>query len=289
VTHTVGYVVVALLLLYFGMVAMLWYFQEHIVFQPPAVASSGDVAARRVTYRADDGAELFAYVVGDCRANSPAVVAFHGNAELARWLVPWAVRLSREADACVMLAEYRGYDGLGGVPTYESSALDARAALACALDSLGASRNQLVYFGHSLGSAIATELAVTAPPRALVLQSPFSSARAMSRRMFVPGLSAFWRIISRVHFDTKERVRELDVPVFVSHGTRDLIVPTSMGRDVFTAARRKGELLIVDGAGHNDVAEVAGEAYWRWLRGAVRSAPETPVSHDARAETRSAP
>ncbi len=287
--HTVALIATALVLLYIGMVSMLWYFQDQIVFQPPVVLPAGEVPARRVTYRADDGAELFAYVVGDCRANSPVVLAFHGNADLARWLVPWAARLSREADACVMLAEYRGYDGLTGPPTYASSAHDARAALAYARHVLGATPEQLVYFGHSLGSAIAAELAAVVPPRSLVLQSPFSSARAMSRRLFVPGLTAFWGLISRVHFDTVARVRELDVPVYVAHGDRDLIVPASMGGEVFDAARRQGDFLIVKGAGHNDVAETASGAYWRWLTPAVRIATEIIPGRDARAETRLAP
>jgi hypothetical protein len=43
-----------------------------------------------------------------------------------------------------------------------------------------------------------------------------------------------------------------------------------MGRQVYGAARRRGELLVVDGAGHNDVADVGGERYWRWLADAVR-------------------
>jgi fermentation-respiration switch protein FrsA (DUF1100 family) len=287
--HTVALIVTALVLLYIGMVSMLWYFQDQIVFQPPVVVPAADVPARRVTYRADDGVELFAYVVGDCRANSPVVLAFHGNADLARWLVPWAARLAHEADACVVLAEYRGYDGLNGPPTYASSAHDARAALAYARHVLGASPRQLVYFGHSLGSAVAAELAAVVPPRSLVLQSPFSSARAMSRRLLVPGLTAFWGLISRVHFDTVARVRELDAPVHVAHGDRDLIVPVTMGREVYDAARRRGELLIVKGAGHNDVAETGSDAYWRWLTPAVRIASEAIPDRDARAETRLAP
>ena len=286
--HTVALIATALVLLYIGMVSMLWYFQDQIVFQPP-VASPGDVPARRVTYRADDGVELFAYVVGDCRANSPVVLAFHGNADLARWFVPWATRLNHEADACVMLAEYRGYDGLAGPSTYASSARDAQAALAYARHVLGASPQQLVYFGHSLGSAVAAELAAVVPPRCLVLQSPFSSARAMSRRLFVPGLTAFWRLISRVHFDTAARVRELDAPVYVAHGDKDLIVPVTMGREVYDAARRRGELLIVKGAGHNDVAETASGAYWRWLTSAVRMTSGVIPDRDARAETPLAP
>jgi fermentation-respiration switch protein FrsA (DUF1100 family) len=91
----------------------------------------------------------------------------------------------------------------------------------------------------------------------------------MAARMFLPGLTMFWSAISRVHFDTVVAVERLRCPVRVSHGTRDLIIPVKMGREVFDAAAVKGELLIVDGAGHNDVPEAGGDAYWNWLQSAV--------------------
>jgi fermentation-respiration switch protein FrsA (DUF1100 family) len=276
-------------LLYVSSVLLLWRFQEQIVFQPPSPVATTNDPARRVHYRAEDGVELFALIAGDCGGDGPVVLAFHGNADLARWLVPWAMQVAREANACVMIPEFRGYDGLGGVPSYEGSALDARAALAFARESLGATPDRLVYFGHSLGTAIATELAVANPPRSLVLESPFSSARAMARRMFVPGIAAFWRLISRVHFDTIARVAALETPVSVAHGDRDLIIPVEMGREVFAAARRPAELLIVPGAGHNDVPEIGGQAYWAWLVRAIHAGDRASVSPGVPTKTRSGP
>ena len=287
--HALVVIAASLALVYFGFVALLWRFQEHVVFQPPAFPGHSEVAARKVEYRTEDGVDLFGYVVGDCRASAPVVLAFHGNADLARWLVPWASRLVRETGACVMIPEYRGYDGLGGSPTYDASAADARAALSFAQQSLNASSQQLVYFGHSLGSAIAAELAASHPAAALVLQAPFSSARAMSRRLAVPWVTAFWRFISRVHFDTVECVAAIDAPVWVSHGDADRVIPVSMGREVFSAARVPGELLIVSGADHNNVEEMGGRAYWHWLTGAVLGRQTDVASLAARGETRSAP
>jgi fermentation-respiration switch protein FrsA (DUF1100 family) len=281
VTHLLSYIAAGLIALYAGLLLLLWQFQERILFQPPVGIVTSPAAARQVRYRAADGAELFAFSVGDCTPESTVVLAFHGNAEVARWLVPWATTLARETDACVVLAEYRGYDGLPGPPSYASSARDARAALDYVVESLKVSPSNVVFFGHSLGSAIAAELAATAGPRALVLQAPFSSARAMASRMIVPGLRAFFRLISRVHFDTLARVAGAKAPVWVAHGDRDLVVPVRMGREVFAAAAYPGELLIVRGAGHNDVAETGGPAYWSWLTRAVRSEPARLASRGA--------
>jgi pimeloyl-ACP methyl ester carboxylesterase len=267
---------------------VLWRFQERVVFQPPGGVPASPVPARQVRYRSSDSLDLFAYVVGDCPPGGTVLLAFHGNADLSRWFVPWASAVVRETGACVVLPEYRGYDGLPGQPTYAGSSTDARAALEYVRAELRVDSANLVYFGHSLGTAIAAELATFAPPRTLVLQSPFSSARDMGRRMLVPGVGLFWRIVSRVHFDTIERVRALGVPVWVSHGDTDYVIPMRMGREVYAAARNKGDLLIVPGAGHNDVPEVGGGDYWTWLRRAIGDARAT-VSPAARAETRSEP
>jgi fermentation-respiration switch protein FrsA (DUF1100 family) len=285
VTSLLGFMALGVAVVYFGLLASLWWLQERVVFQPPRGVAMQRVDARRVTYRTGDGVDLFAFVVGDCASANPVVLAFHGNADLARWFVPWAAEVVRQTAACVVIPEYRGYDGAPGSPTYAASALDARAALAFVHDTLAVDASRLVYFGHSLGTAIAVELARVEPPRSLILQSPFTSARAMAKRMFLPGLAFFWGVVSRVHFDTLAALRQLRVPVWVAHGTRDLIVPVRMGREVFDAAPVKGDLLIVDGAGHNDVAEVAGDSYWSWLEAAVL-ARQPDATDRARSERR---
>ena len=98
--------------------------------------------------------------------------------------------------------------------------------------------------------------------------------------MFVPGIGLFWRFVSRVHYNTIERVRASIAPVWVVHGDNDFVIPVRMGREVFAAAAHKGELLIVHGAGHNDVAEIGGPNYWHWFARALGGAHDssTPVA-----------
>ena len=262
---------------YFLLLGLLWVQQERIVFQPPIVLrglfSSPPVGdrVRQVSYRAADGTELFAFLLGNYEQAARVLIAFHGNADLARNLIPWAEAVTHAADVAVLLPEIRGYDGLSGRPTYAAAALDARASREFVVDTLGVPQTRIAYFGHSLGSAIAAELASENRPTVLLLQSPFTSAKAMARRMLLPGVTHFWPVVSRVHYDTVQRVRELAIPVWVSHGLRDRVVPVQMGKEVYDAARVKGELLLVPGAGHNDVAEHAQDEYWNWLRRAVSS------------------
>jgi fermentation-respiration switch protein FrsA (DUF1100 family) len=256
VALVVGYAVLALL---------MWRYQERLVFQPPRWPETPVDDWPRLSFAAPDGTALFAYVVGVPRANRPPVLAFHGNAVVARAMIPWTQEAARRLDTCVVLAEYRGYDGSGGSPTYAGTAMDARAALEAASAHLGVDQSSFVLFGHSLGSAVAAELAASAGAKALILESPFSSARDMVARWPVVGFRIGWSLVSRVHYDTVARVRDLNVPVFVAHGERDAVVPAWMGRQVFSAAKVPGQLLLVPGAAHSDVPEVGGEEYWRWL------------------------
>jgi len=263
-------VIVILAAVYAGILMFLWRFQERIVFQPPRNPEAADSAAA-IGYRAADGIELRAYIVEPDKPGGRIVLAFHGNADIARWMIPWAHEVARRFGATVVIPEYRGYDDLAGAPTYSGAGLDAEAAFAATSERFQARASSMVYYGHSLGTAIASELAVKHPPAALLLESPFTSARDMAARMRLIGLGWFWGAVSRVHYETITKVRALDVPVSVAHGDRDVIIPLAMGRAVYDAARRKGDWLLVRGAGHNDVAAIGGDAYWRWIEGAVRS------------------
>ena len=261
-----------------ALLLLVWWSQERIVFQPPGPPFPDPGRTARIDYEAEDGTLLRAFVVGDAeraarRTGARLVLVFHGNADLAVWQIPWAEQLSRRTGARVLLAEYRGYGGLAGTPTYAGTQQDARAAWSVATDTLGVGPGDIAIFGHSLGSAVAVELAASRPegerPHSLVLQSPFTSVRDMARGpMMAPARLAF-PAIARIHWDTEARVRALRTPVWVAHGTNDFVIPARMGRRVHAAAAAKGELLMVDGAGHNDVEIVAGERYWEWMGRAI--------------------
>lgn len=249
-------------------ILIIWWRQERITFQPPAPPYDDAGSTTRVPLRCSDGVELFGYLLGD-RTDTGLLIAFHGNADLAVWQIPWAQDVSDRSGWRVLVVEYRGYAGNPGSPSYVAVQADARAALAYARESLGVPLERIAYFGHSLGSGVATELAAEATPSTLILQSPFTSARDMARIIVARPIALVWNIVSRVHYDTAAHVATLNCPVHVAHGDRDIIVPTRMGRRVHAVAKMQGQLLIVSGAGHNDVSERGGVAYWRWIVSAL--------------------
>lgn len=238
--------------------AVLWLGQRSLLYFPGGpVPPAGQVlpAAREVVLETSDGLELGAWFL-EPSGGEATVVIFPGNAGNRAARVPLAQAL-REHGLGVLLVDYRGYGGNSGRPTEDGLALDARAARRLLVDELGIDPGDLVYFGESLGAGVAAELAVAAPPAALVLRSPFVSVADIAA-VHYPFLPARWLL--RDHFEVAEHVAGTDVPTVVVLGTGDTIVPPDQSRAVAEAAAGPVHVVEVEGAGHNDRALLDGGA-----------------------------
>jgi fermentation-respiration switch protein FrsA (DUF1100 family) len=131
--------------------------------------------------------------------------------------------------------------------------------------------NRIVYFGESLGAAVAVGLAVQRPPAALVLRSPFTSLADVAA-VHYPWLPARRLLLDR--YPSIERIASVSAPVLVIAGDRDDIVPASLSRRLYDAAAEPKRWLLVPGAGHNDRELLDG----RQMMDAIeRFLSETPV------------
>ena len=123
--------------------------------------------------------------------------------------------------------------------------------------------SRLVYFGESLGTALAVGLAAAHPPAGLILRSPFPSLVEVGRTHY-PFLPV--RLLLQDRFDAFRDVPRVTCPVLVLAGDQDRIIPVSQSRRVYDAATSTKELVIVAGADHNDFSLLAGEE----MLGAIR-------------------
>jgi uncharacterized protein len=238
---------------------LIWIGQRRMIYFPfGTVPAPGDVGlgrAEKVRFATDDGLTLNGWFVPAERPGADTVIVFNGNAgnrayrsDLAAWMAT--------AGMGVLLFDYRGYAENSGSPSEEGLALDARAARRYVLSRPDVDARRLVYFGESLGSAVAVRLAVEHPPRALVLRSPFTSFVDLGR-VHYPFLPVAWLLRDR--FPSIDRIAQVTCPVLVIAGANDTIVPAAQSRRLFEAARKPKRLLIVERADHNDEALAAGQ------------------------------
>ncbi|MBA2528732.1 MAG: alpha/beta hydrolase, partial [Euzebyales bacterium] len=134
-------------------------------------------------------------------------------------------------------------------------ARDVRAAHAELAGRPGVDPDRLLYYGESLGAAVALDLAVERPPAGLVLRSPFASL-ADTARVHYPFVPAW---LLRDRFDSVGRVRSLSAPLLVVVGENDDIVPAQTSRRLYALAAEPKRLVVVPGANHNDRALLDGD------------------------------
>ncbi len=244
-------IIVIVTLVASGLLALLWTQQRRLIYfpSPGPVPSAAAVlpGGRDVVLETAGGMSLGGWYF-PARGRVGAVLVCNGNGGDRSLRAELALALNRMG-LSVLLFDYRGYGGNPGKPSEGGLTADARAAL----DWLGAQPDvdsqRIVYFGESLGAAVALGLAVERAPAALVLRSPFTS---------LPDVAAVhypWLPARRLLLDTYpsiDRIASLRAPVLVIAGDRDDIVPAALSRRLFDAAPEPKQYVQVPGVGHND-------------------------------------
>lgn len=246
---------------------LLYLFQRSLIYLPSQVVPPPPAGVDEVSYETEDGLTLSAWFVR-ANANRGSVIIFNGNAGNRAARLPLGQALA-EAGYSVLLTDYRGYGGNRGSSSERGLAIDARAALDYMTERVGSER--IVYYGESLGAAVAIGLATEHPPAALVLRSPFTSLPdvASVHYRYLPNSLL---LIDR--YPNLERIGDIDAPILVIAGSEDTIIPTSQSRELYEAAGEPKELVVIDGAGHNDPALLDGDEMVQALVGFLdRSIP----------------
>jgi fermentation-respiration switch protein FrsA (DUF1100 family) len=237
---------------------LLWLTQRRMMYFPsgrvPTPAQVGLQRTEAVSFATDDGLTLGGWFVHAGPPAAGTVIVFNGNAGNRAYRAELAARLSAEG-LSVLLFDYRGYGDNPGAPTEEGLALDARAALRYVRSRRDVDTRRLVYFGESLGSAVAVRLAVEHPPHAVILRSPFTSFVDVGRFHY-PILPVRWLLRDR--YSSLDRISQIRSPLLVIAGSNDTIIPASLSHRLFKAALEPKRLVIVEGADHNDEALAAG-------------------------------
>ena len=209
------------------------------------------------------------------KPNAPALLYLHG----ARWnLTGQVFRIEQLHDFgfSVLAIDYRGFgQSDGDLPSEKTVYEDARIAWEH-LAQLQPDPVKRYIYGHSLGGAVAIDLAASlsavskslgrqaiAPLAAhgLIVESSFTTLLDIAKSITHPWLPL--QLLLSQKFDSVKKITQVDMPVLIVHGTDDRYVPSRFSEKLFDAARHQKHLLLVPGGTHNDSMRVGESGYRR--------------------------
>ena len=230
-------------------------FQRDMIYHPgdslPSPEQAGVPEMVPVPVRTTDNLVLTGWYAPPERRRRPTIVYCHGN---ARTLAQRAhkARLLLDAGFGVFLVGYRGYGGNPGRPTEQGLYADTRAVIGWLLGR-EVPMERLVLYGESLGTGVATQMAVEQPDiAALVLEAPFTRLCDLAPAYVLPG---FAPMVLLDQYDSIGKIGGVRAPILVMHGEHDGVVPVAMGRQILGAATSTAEGVFLAEAGHNNLWE----------------------------------
>lgn len=254
------YLVLFPVIVYLGLAAVMFAFQSRIVFvqskKMQGDPSNAGMAFEDLTLRTSDGVSINAwYVPGPEEARGTALFC-HGNGGNMSHCVD-RIRLLRELGFNVLLFDYRGYGRSEGTPSEEGLYRDTRAAWDWLVMEKNVPPDEIVLWGHSLGTAVASQLAGEVQAAALIMEASHTSVAEEGQRRF-PWLPV--RLLAYIELDNCAHVARAKCPVMIVHSSQDQLVPLEFGRRVFDAAREPKAFLEITG-GHNSGYRSSGKVY----------------------------
>lgn len=246
------------------------------VKQTPAAA---ELDYEDVYFSSADSTRLHGwYVPGD--PDKPVVLFFHGNAANISYRVENLAYL-HQLGVSVFIFDYRGYGQSEGEPLTENDLYaDGRAACDL-LFQRGWERGNIIFFGRSLGAAVALQIALELEPAQLIMEAPFTSIADIAWHTAPLSFGMFGRWNGVRGFNNLEKIDQLSLPLLMIHGGQDKIVPTEMGLRLYAAATEPKSFLEISDAGHSDCYIAGGEEYRSAWLSIIRKIQENPLADEA--------
>lgn len=202
------------------------------------------------------------------KPDAPALLYLHGS----RWNLTGQVNRIRQLHDfgfSVLAIDYRGFGKSdGGLPSEETVYEDARIAWN-KLTQLQPDPGRRYIYGHSLGGAVAINLAAgltdptransSAPAHGLIVESSFTSLADVAK-----SLTSSWlplQLILSQKFNSIDKISQVKTPVLLVHGTQDDYVPARFSQMLFNAAGDRKKLLMIEGGNHNNSMRIGEDDY----------------------------
>lgn len=244
-------------LLYLTIMAIMFFMQRSLLYFPDknALPLSAFPALKgdELRIKSADGTLLSSWWMPG-KPTHPTVLYLHGNAgNLNNRAEKFS--LFQQAGFNVLALSYRGYGHSDGSPSEAGLYSDAEAALLHLVELQKLQPDQILLYGESLGTGVATELATRHKVKGLVLEAPFTSVVNRAAELY-PWLPVSFLLKDR--FESIRKIPQIHVPIQIFHNHSDAVVPIHHGKALYDAAHEPKEAHWLDGPSHV-------EFEWQWL------------------------
>ena len=247
-------------------VAFMYVFQRQFQYHGgsaplPTPKEVGVPQMQEVTTKTEDGLNLQGWFIPPKESDGKIVILFHGNAGNISHRALKAAHFFEKGYG-VYLAEYRGYGGNPGSPDEEGLYKDARAAVSF-VQRKGYEASQLVFYGESIGTSVAIEMARRYQPPLLILEAPFTSTVDIAK------LGYYWLpvgLLMKDRHDNLSRIAEVRSSLLIVHGDEDGLIPIALAQKLYETANHPKEFVTIYGGNHVDLYDHnAGYIVTEWL------------------------
>jgi len=213
---------------------VLYFTQRNLLYHPVENNYSGDeltVKIEKVKILTEDNLELLAWYHKKDINNYKTILYFHGNAGSLENRIH-KINHFDKMNVNFLLFAWRGFSGNKGKPTEQNLYKDARGAIKW-LREKGINEENIIIYGESLGTGIATEIAQNNNFAGVILESPFTSMTeaAASKYPIFP-----IRLLLKDKYESNKKIKNIKSPILIMHGKEDRIVPFWMGKKLYELA-----------------------------------------------------
>ncbi|CAE8619314.1 unnamed protein product [Polarella glacialis] len=225
-----------------------------IVFQPPEATYTRD--PNLIWLHTSEHEVIPAFFIDRGREAKFTLLFSHGNAEDLGMIIQYFREVSHLLDVNIFAYDYTGYGMSTGEPSEQALYADIEAAFKYLRDIIGIPWTEVILYGRSIGSGPSIHLAKRTAVRAIVLQSPLMSIFrvAFSTSITLPGDM----------FPNIDRIGHVECPVYIVHGTKDEIIPSSHA-DELVRNCKEGTVyppFMVENGGHNNLEIIARQPFY---------------------------
>ena len=224
----------SIIIVYFLIILFVYFYQRNLLYHPSENHYLNDKISfnyKEIFIETGENIELKSWFIEKDLEKFNTVLFFHGNAGNLFNRI-YKLNELNKLDLNILLISWRGFSGNKGKPTEKNLYHDAGEVVKW-LNSLGVINKNIILYGESLGTGVATELGTRNIFGGIILESPFTSI-SKAAKIYYPYLPI--NLVLKDRYDSIEKIQSITVPILIMHGKKDNIVPQKMGLELFEKA-----------------------------------------------------